>query len=50
VVISDAFRYEIGDELHSLIRQEDRFERGIGAGALHAAQLHPAGHGGTAAE
>ena len=26
VVISDAFRYEIGDELHSLIRQEDRFE------------------------
>jgi len=26
VVISDAFRYEIGEELHSLIRQEDRFE------------------------
>jgi uncharacterized protein (TIGR02687 family) len=26
VLISDAFRYEIGDELHSLIRQEDRFE------------------------
>lgn len=26
VVISDAFRYEIGNELDSLIRQEDRFE------------------------
>lgn len=26
VIISDAFRYEIGEELHSLIRQEDRFE------------------------
>jgi len=26
VIISDAFRYEIGDELLSLIRQEDRYE------------------------
>lgn len=26
VLISDAFRYEIGEELQSLIRQEDRFE------------------------
>ena len=26
VLVSDAFRYEIGEELHSLIRQEDRFE------------------------
>ncbi|WP_426427031.1 BREX-1 system phosphatase PglZ type A [Pseudomonas palmensis] len=26
VVISDAFRYEIGEELQSLIRREDRFE------------------------
>jgi len=26
VVISDAFRYEIGEELQSLMRQEDRFE------------------------
>ena len=26
VVISDAFRYEVGEELQSLIRQEDRFE------------------------
>ena len=26
VIISDAFRYEIGEELQSLIRQEDRFE------------------------
>lgn len=26
VLISDAFRYEVGEELQSLIRQEDRFE------------------------
>lgn len=26
VVISDAFRYEVGEELQSLIRREDRFE------------------------
>jgi uncharacterized protein (TIGR02687 family) len=29
VIISDAMRYEIGDELVSLIRQEDRFEAKI---------------------
>lgn len=29
VIISDAMRYEIGDELVSLIRQEDRFEARI---------------------
>ncbi|WP_233214369.1 BREX-1 system phosphatase PglZ type A [Pollutimonas nitritireducens] len=32
VLISDAFRYEIGEELQSLIRQEDRFDA-----ELHAA-------------
>lgn len=26
VLISDAFRYEVGEELQSLIRREDRFE------------------------
>jgi len=29
VIISDALRYEIGHELHSLIRQEDRFDAEI---------------------
>ena len=29
VIISDALRYEIGHELHSLIRQEDRFDAQI---------------------
>lgn len=29
VLISDAFRYEIGEELQSLIRQEDRFEAAL---------------------
>lgn len=29
VIISDAMRFEIGHELHSLIRQEDRFEAEI---------------------
>lgn len=29
VIISDAFRYEIGEELLSLIRQEDRFDASI---------------------
>ena len=29
VIISDAFRYEIGEELLTLIRQEDRFEASI---------------------
>lgn len=29
VLISDACRYEIGEELESLIRQEDRFEAGL---------------------
>ncbi|MFA6201639.1 MAG: BREX-1 system phosphatase PglZ type A [Gallionella sp.] len=31
VIISDAFRYEIGEELLTLIRQEDRFEASIEA-------------------
>ena len=29
VLISDAFRYEIGEELQSLIRQEDKFEASL---------------------
>jgi uncharacterized protein (TIGR02687 family) len=29
VLISDAFRYEVGEELQSLIRQEDRFEASL---------------------
>ena len=29
VLISDAFRYEVAEELQSLIRQEDRFEAGL---------------------
>ena len=29
VLISDAFRYEVGDELQSLIRQEDKFEASL---------------------
>ena len=31
VIISDALRYEIGDELVSKIRQEDRFEASLDA-------------------
>lgn len=29
VLISDAFRYEVGEELQSLIRQEDKYEAGL---------------------
>lgn len=32
VIVSDAFRYEAGEELTSLIRQEDRFEAELQAG------------------
>jgi hypothetical protein len=29
VIISDALRYEVGDELLSLIRQEDRYDASL---------------------
>ena len=50
VIISDALRYEIGDELLSLIRQEDRYDARPGTGFVHAAELYPAGYGGLAAQ
>jgi hypothetical protein len=49
VLISDAFRYEIGEELQSLIRREDRFEAELEPSAVMPAQLHPVGHGRAAA-
>lgn len=49
VLISDAFRYEVGEELQSLIRREDRFGGGTGAHTGLFAELHPVGHGSPAA-
>ena len=45
VLISDAFRYEIGEELQTLIRREDRFEAELGIRSRCLAQLHAVGHG-----
>ena len=48
VVISDALRYEVGEELLRRIRQEDRYDADLLPRAHPAAQLYPTGHGGAA--
>ena len=42
VIISDALRYEVADELGSRIRQEDRFDADARGRPRRAAELHPA--------
>ena len=51
VIISDAMRYEVADELGSRIRQEDRFDAALWMPGPRgaAAELHAAGDGGAVA-
>ena len=42
VIISDGMRYEVAEELASLIRNEDRFDASLSAVLGDAPELHPA--------